>query len=134
MVDGLERDTDIITVQSKEENVEDALTGTDFDRVAFVQTGGKVTATSNGAGSNSLIIVNGEIKKQQKLQGDQTLQGGGSTIQVRGRNSGAVVSFTAPGAFGHLRKPGDEGEDNLKLKGSNIHVSGLMITGGRRQW
>ncbi len=131
MLDGIERDTDIITVRSKAEKVEDALTGTDFDRVAYASRGNDVTTTSNAAGDNSLIILNGRNRGEQVLQANQTLQGGGSTIAVRGLNSGLVLPFTAPGSSGRLVDPG-RGNDNLEIDGSNTHVSGITIVGGRR--
>lgn len=127
MLDGLERDTEIVTGRSKAELVADALTGTNFDRVAYATETSDVTEASNAAGDNSLIIINGEVTGAQTLQGNQTLQGGGSTIEVRGRRSGLVVPFTAPGAAGRLTEPGNS--DNLTLAGSNTHVSGLTITG-----
>ena len=126
MLDGIERDTDIVTGRSKRENVEDALTGTDFDRVAYATT--EVTTTSNTAGDNSLIILNGTVTGSQEIQANQTMQGGGSTIQVRGRRTGLVVPFTAPGTAGRLETPTTNG-DNLQLNGSNIHISGITIVG-----
>ncbi len=130
MLDGIERDTDIVTVRSKAEAVADALTGTHFDRVAYANAANSVTAASNAAGDNSLIIVNGEVQGGQELQGNQTLQGGGATIQVRGRRTGLVVPFTAPGAPGRLTTPGDSDNWNLLVNGSNIHVAGITIDGG----
>ncbi len=127
MLDGVERDTDIVTGRSKRESVEDALTGTDFDRVAYADPTTDVRTASTTAGDNSLIIVNGEVQGAQSLQGNQTLMGGGSTISVRGRRTGIVLPFTAPGAAGRLTTPGDEA--NLILAGSNTHVAGLTIVG-----
>ena len=129
MLDGVERDTDIVTARSKAEFVADALTGTNFDRVAYATTASGVTAPSNAAGGNSLIIVNGKVTGGQTLQGNQTLQGGGSTIQVRGRRTGLVVPFTAPGAAGRLTTPGGSDGANLILEGNNIHVAGISIDG-----
>ncbi|MGI9405056.1 MAG: right-handed parallel beta-helix repeat-containing protein, partial [Hyphomicrobiaceae bacterium] len=133
MLDGLERDTDIITARSDAENVEDALTGTDFDRVAYAGDGGNITDTSASAGDNSLIVANGEFTGQQELQGNQTLVGGGGMIPVRGLKSGVVVYATAPGETAKLTNPGgsndDDTDNNLKLFGSNTHVSGLTIIG-----
>ena len=128
MLDGVERDTDIVTARSKAEFVADALTGTNFDRVAYASGTSVVTDTSNAAGDNSLIILNGEVQGAQSLQGNQTLQGGGSTIQVRGRKSGLVVPFTAPGDAGRLTSPVGV-NDNLTLQGSNTHVAGITIVG-----
>ena len=128
MLDGVERDTDIVTARSKAEFVADALTGTNFDRVAYATTASGVTAPSNASGDNSLIILNGEVQGAQTLQGNPTLQGGGSTIQVRGRMSGLILPFTAPGAAGRLTSP-VHNDDNLTLEGSNTHVSGITIVG-----
>ncbi|MEM9360152.1 MAG: right-handed parallel beta-helix repeat-containing protein, partial [Pseudomonadota bacterium] len=129
MLDGVERDTDIVTGRSKREDVEDALTGTDFDRVAYADATTDVTTASTTAGDNSLIIVNGEVQGAQTLQGNQTLMGGGSTISVRGRRSGLVLPFTAPGAAGRLTTPEDDDTDSLVIAGSNTHVSGISIVG-----
>ena len=126
MIDGLERDTDIITIQSKAEAVEDALTGTDFDRVAEVNDGGSITTSSNTAGANSLLIVKGTIAGGQTVQGDQTVQGGGSTIQVRGRRSGTVFGFTASGTRPTVTTGAG---DILTLAGNNTHIAGLFIDG-----
>lgn len=72
MTGALERDTDIVAQQEttssttvssgtvQEENVEDALTGTDFDRVAIVEAGESLGGASTAAGANALIIVRGD--------------------------------------------------------------------------
>ncbi|MEM7750678.1 MAG: right-handed parallel beta-helix repeat-containing protein, partial [Pseudomonadota bacterium] len=127
MLDGIERDTDIVTGRSKRENVEDALTGTDFERVAYADATTDVSTTSRGAGDNSLIILNGTVTDTQEVQANQTLQGGGSTIEIRGRRTGLVVPFTAPGAAGRVTEPPDEA--SLEIEGSNTHVAGLTIVG-----
>ncbi len=128
MMDRLERDTDIVTTQSGGENVEDALTNTDFDRVAFVNNGGSITTESAAAGDNSLLIVNGTVNDgTQTVQANQTVQGGGSTIQVRGRSSGIVVGFTAPGSMPTVINTG--AGETLSLTGDNTHIAGLLIDG-----
>jgi hypothetical protein len=127
MQERIERDDDIIVVQSGPEKVEDALTDVRFDRVAYVNP--SITDTSAEAGDNSLLIANGTISGPQQLQGNQTLQGGGSTIQVRGLKSGVVANFTAPGS--HPTISGTMGDD-LTLLGNNTHVAGFDITGGDR--
>jgi len=128
MLEGLERDTDIVTGKSASELVSDASTGVAFDRVAFVDSGGSVTTTSTNAGANSLIVARGgTISGAQTLPGNLTLLGGGGTIQVRGRDSGTIVSFTAPGSTPTLAAPGTS--DSLTLSGSNTHVAGLAIQG-----
>ncbi len=128
MVAGLERDTDIVFGQSEKEGVEDFYTEVPFDRVAYIDGAGSVTATSTAAGNDSLLIQNGNVTGPQTLQGRQTLQGGGSTIPVRGQKSGAIASFTAPGTSGRLE--GASGEHTLALMGSRAHIAGLTFQGG----
>ncbi len=128
MTDGLERDTDIITVQSKEENVFDALTGVNFDRAAVLQGGGDLQGTIDANGENSLIILDGGTTNGSFIVGpNQTLQGGGSTIRVTGVRSGTTANFKAPGA-----KPTITSNLNqaiLKID-NNTHLAGLGIEGG----
>lgn len=129
MLVGLERDTGIVTAKSKAEDVSDALTGVDFDRVAFVKSGGSLTDTSAASGDNSLIIVNGTVSDgTQTIAANQTVQGGGSTIQVRGRKSGTVAGFAAPGSRGTVTNAGGGNVIALSAPG-NIHVAGLLIDG-----
>lgn len=140
MTEGLERDTDIVTdtkatgttsSTTTREGVEDAATNVDFDRVATVDGTGDLTTVSGTAGANSLIIAdgsNGDLNGPHVLQGDQTLMGGGSTIQVRGVTSGIVVDFTAPGSRPTLTTAAGP-NTVLTLGGSNTHVSGIGIVG-----
>lgn len=128
MLDAVERDTDIVTTQSGPEAVEDALTGTDLERVAYASSAQSVTAAAQASGSNSLLIVNGTITGQQTVLADQTIVGGGTTIQVRGLKTGMVLPVTAPGQGGQLTAPMID-EDSLVLMGSNTHVAGLTIVG-----
>jgi hypothetical protein len=125
MQERIERDDDIITVKSGPEKVRDALTDVLFERVAYVNP--SITEVSAKAGDNSLLIVNGTVSGPQQLQGNQTLQGGKSTIQVQGVKSGVTANFTAPGAKARLVDPGDAA--NLMLLGDNTHVAGLDIVG-----
>ncbi|AHB50114.1 hypothetical protein W911_08335 [Hyphomicrobium nitrativorans NL23] len=139
MSEGLERDTDIVTntattqtttAGTATEAVEDAKTGVRFDRVATVDGTGDLTTTSSAAGGNSLIIADGsagDIVGAQTLQGDQTLQGGGATIQVRGVTSGIVVDFTAPGARPTLARGARD--EILRISASNTHIAGVDLVG-----
>ena len=122
MVDRIERDVDIVIAPSGKEAVEDAWTGVDFDSVLQVN-GGAVIDNAPGT-ADKLIIANGDIQVAQTLHGDRTLQGGGSTILVRGRTSGAVADFTAPGNGLVLFSSSGSG---LTLTGDNIHVAGMSI-------
>jgi hypothetical protein len=125
MTERIYRDDDIVTVESGPEKVFDTLTGVVFERVAYVNP--SITEVSAEAGDNSLLIVNGTVSGPQLLQGNQTLQGGGSTIQVTGKKSGVTANFTAPGPKAVLVNPGLV--PNLLLLGSNTDVAGLDIRG-----
>src|SRR5690606_2401462 len=70
----------------------------------------------------------GTINGVHALQGRQTLQGGGSTIQVRGVTSGIVVDFTAPGTRPHFFNAANS--VLLSLNGSNTRVTSVDIENG----
>lgn len=149
MSEGVERDTDIVTsaaqtkstetmisVTQTTEAVEDAATGVDFERAVVVQNGDDLQSALTSAGANSLIIAQGggaDFGRVTVAQ-DQTLQGGASTIPVRGLTSGAVVDFTAPGARPTVAFAGPAtavtgGSAVVTLTGSNIHLAGFDVTG-----
>ncbi|MDA7948982.1 MAG: right-handed parallel beta-helix repeat-containing protein [Hyphomicrobiaceae bacterium] len=135
MIEGLERDTDIVTVQSKEENVIDDATNVALNAVSFASNANQLT-TAVDQGGNRLIILQGNgaqidvsATDGQQLQADQTVQGGSSTILMRGAKSGTVAPFKAPGA-----RPTLFSSDTNSLAGaitlaSNTHVAGLNIRG-----
>ena len=136
MSEGLERDTDIVTdakttsstaTSTTTEGVEDAKTGVRFDRVAHADGTTDITTASTAAGANSLVIATGNINGAQTLEGDQTLQGGGSTIQVRGVTSGLVVDFTAPGVRPTLTHTA--ATSALVVFAANTHINGLDVAG-----
>ena len=137
MSEGLERDTDIVTgtatttssnpISSTTEAVEDAKTGVRFDRVATANATTDITTASTAAGANTLVIATGNFNGAQSIEGDQTLQGGGSTIQVRGVVSGTVVDFTASGARPTLTNTADSAV--LTVAGSNAHIAGVNVEG-----
>ncbi len=127
MIEGLERDTDIVTTQSKEENVLDTLTGVNFDEVGFVNGGGDVQGTLDANGPNSLVILNGGTTNGSVTVGPgQTLQGGASTIQVTGVKSGTTANFKAPGAKPFLTQILDQAVVTVD---NNTHLAGLRLTG-----
>lgn len=137
MSEGLERDTDIVTdtrtttsgtVSTETEAVEDAITGVRFDSVASIDGSGNLTTTSSAAGANALIIVDGSagiMFGTQTLQADQTLLGGGTTIDVRGVTSGIVVTFAAPGTRPSFFNDGNAA--TLTIGGANNHVRGVNL-------
>ncbi|MEQ8823134.1 MAG: right-handed parallel beta-helix repeat-containing protein [Filomicrobium sp.] len=128
MLDAIERDTDIVTTLSGPEAVEDALTGTDLERVAYASPNQDISATSSAAGANSLVVVNGTVVGGQSLVADQTLAGGGAAFSVRGLKTGLVVPVTAPGRAGRLTGAATD-VDSLTLNGWNTHVTGLRVIG-----
>ncbi len=129
MTEGIERDIDIVTQLSEEEPVEDAQTDVHFDQVAYAD-GGTGLNTAIATGDNTLIIAdggNGTIAGNVTLGSNQTLQGGASTIPVRGRKSGTVVNFTAPGSKPTVQTGGNN--DVITVGGNNVHIAGLTIDG-----
>lgn len=151
MTERIERDTDIVfqtkrsvattapvtatavTTQQTvvRENVEDALTGADFDRVIIAQNGSNLQAALTTAGENSLIIAQGGANAfgQAVLAANQTLVGGGGTVQVRGLVSGAVLDFTAPGSRAHIDFPDTTWTQPVVTVASNTHIANVDITG-----
>lgn len=129
MVDGLERDTDIVTRPSGSERVEDVATGIAIDRVVHADAATGLTALATASGGNTLIVVDGAagtLSGQQSLQPGQTVLGGGGSIRVRGRTSGIEVMLTAPGARPTLHNPADT--PTLVLA-DRTHAAGLDVRG-----
>ncbi len=129
MMDRIERDPDIVVAPSKDEPVEDAITGVDFDRVVTVNAGMGLNAPAAAAGGNTLIVADGAAGTflgGQQLQADQTLLGGGGTINVRGLNSGVVVPVTASGTrptFANFANA------DVLVTANNNHFAGFRVTG-----
>jgi hypothetical protein len=90
---------------------------------------------STAQGANTLIIAQGGSGNitnttaggHQILLADQTLVGGGATIQLQGRTSGTVANFTAPGQQATLV---NTDSFSVLYVGSNTHIAGLNIQGG----
>ena len=128
MTERVERDVDIVTVESKAESVFDTLTGVRFDRAEVVQGGGDLQGALDGNGANSLIVLDGGTTTGSFTVGpSQTLQGGASTIQVTGTRTGTTAGFTAPGAKPLLLQTLNQVVVTID---SNTHLAGLGIQGG----
>jgi hypothetical protein len=130
MTDRLERDTDIVIVQSGEEQVADGYTEVRFDQVAYAGDNGSLDTaiTTGGTGANTLIILDGgagDIAEQKTLNAEQTLLGGGGTLRVVGVESGAVGFVTAPGVRPTIVNPAGSGFA-LTLAGYNT-VNGIDV-------
>ncbi|MCG8561162.1 MAG: right-handed parallel beta-helix repeat-containing protein, partial [Hyphomicrobiales bacterium] len=128
MTESIVRDTDIVTAESDAEGVSDDLTGTRFESVTVVDNAGDLQQRIDDAGGDSLIVVKGDTHQGPILLGpDQTLQGGGSTIRVRGVESGVVADFTAPGSRPFIELAQDQA---ILTVDRNTHVAGVGIRGG----
>ena len=127
MTESIVRDTDIVTAASDAEAVSDYLTGTLFENVTVVDNAGDLQQRIDDVGGDSLIVVKGDTHQGPIVLGpDQTLQGGGSTIRVKGAKSGVVAEFTAPGS-----RPFIEFVQNQAILtvDRNTHVAGIGIRG-----
>ena len=127
MTESIVRDTDIVTAESDAEGVSDDLTGTRFESVTVVDNAGDLQQRIDDAGGDSLIVVKGDTHQGPIVLGpDQTLQGGGSTIRVRGVESGVVADFTAPGSRPFIELAQDQA---VLTVDRNTHVAGVGIRG-----
>lgn len=139
MLDGLERETAIVTSNSTEEPVADALTGVDFDQVTMASDATGLADAVNAGGNNLIIlsdaggVIDLSSTEGQALLANQTLQGGGSTIKVRGRNTGVEVDFTAPGTRPTLFSDDTNEDRGVVTVADNTHLAGLNIRGSSGQ-
>jgi hypothetical protein len=135
MTEGLKRDTDIVSQQQTVvtggggalEPVEDAETGVDFDTVVTVDNGADLQTGITTASHNALIIAlgGGSNFGSVAMQSDQTLLGGGGAIEVRGRTSGTVATYTAPGT-----RPTIAGSTGTVITtADNAHIAGIEVDG-----
>ncbi len=139
MIEGLERDTDIITVQSKEESVIDNATNVAMNAVSFASNANQFANAVDKGGNRLIILQKGSQRidvsatNGQQLQKNQTVQGGASTILMRGARTGTVAGFRAPGS-----RPTLFSDDVNPLTGaitmaSNTHLAGVNIRGAGGQ-
>lgn len=136
MMEGLERDTDVVassqteTTQSTESAIDD-ITNVALNQVAFA-TDQASLAAAVATGANTLIIAQGgtvfdlTAAGGQTLQASQTLQGGSSTINIRGATTGTVVPFTAPGSKPTMRNTANSAVIEVA---NDTHVAGVGLTG-----
>jgi hypothetical protein len=136
MLDGLVRDTDIVTTQSAAESVIDNATNVALNRVAYANdAAGLQAAVGQGANTHIIVQDNGTPIDLTStvgvpLQADQTMQGGGSTIALRGATSGAIAPFMAPGGRPTLKSGVSPYRTGVVMLASNTHVAGIETQGG----
>ena len=134
MTEGLKRDRDIVahtkrvsttTGGGAPEAVEDAATGVDFDSVTIVANGEDFNAALHGAGSNALLVAlgGGTNFGAVSMLSNQTLLGGGGLLQVRGRTTGILGAYVAPG----VRPTFQTGASDVILAADNAHIKSLEI-------
>ncbi len=100
MVEGLERDTDIVIGKSEAENVYDAHTGVIYNRWHLARNDDEL-ADGIAKGANTLIEVRQHTATYSTgvmLADAQTLLGGGGALQVIGVRSGTKGAYLAQGA------------------------------------
>lgn len=109
MTEGLERDTDIVTIPSGPELLVNAATGALVDNVITVDATDNLRhEITHQAGSNTLIIVDGsagQIESSVRLRGEQTFAGGGTILRLKGAESGTLTSWKLPGTRPTLTPP-----------------------------
>ncbi len=135
MIEGLERDTDIITVQSKEENVIDNATNVAMNAVSFASNANQFANAVDKGGNRLIILQKGNQRIDvsatdgQQLQKNQTVQGGASTILMRGARTGTVAGFRAPGSRPTLFSNDINFGTGIITVADNTHVAGLNFRG-----
>lgn len=136
MTEGLERDTDIVTGQSDKEGVIDPATGVPLDFVTFANTSADLIAAF-GNGGNQAIIVDGEGAAlgfgifTQSPRSKQSIFGSTVVVPLRGRKSGTLAKFKAPGRA----RPTLVGNGGVlfSINGINgTHIAGLDFNGTSR--
>jgi hypothetical protein len=148
MTEGLKRDRDIVTETAFEtssigggppEPVEDAVTGVDFDSITFVNNGDDLNAALTGAGGNALLVAFGGATNfgGTTMLANQTLLGGGGSLQVRSRTTGLLYTYNAPGTRPTLQggDPGLTTANNSHINDVNINTPGsiaIVVGSGQR--
>jgi len=136
MMEGLERDTDIIVVSAKPEPVTSVAMDMNIDQIYQTDDGESLlSAVSKGA--NNLILVSGEKGAIDLtntngilLQQYQILLGGGATALFRGRRTGTIASLTAPGSQPTLTAVQNTGDNGVVTVASNTQVTGFNFEKG----
>ena len=142
MSEALVRDRDVVTTTVEErsgtgqsetrEPVNDAATGVALDRTIFVPGGTDLQGAIDSAGPNSHIVaLNGTpFDGHFYLMNDQTLQGGGSDLDVVGRMTNTPAVYSAPGSTPTLQylTGAAAGSPVLQVR-NNDHVIGINVRG-----
>lgn len=134
MTERIVRDVDIVAGESKREGVVSARTGVAFQQVIVVDGNtADAEGTIEGAGDNSVVIADGQAgtitpADTIDMNTGQVLMGGGSSLAVRGANTGALATFRAPGTRGTLSISAGSGVDLIN-GASNTRILGVDLVG-----
>ncbi|PQO40842.1 inverse autotransporter beta domain-containing protein [Blastopirellula marina] len=128
MVDRVVRDVDIVSnvggSQTKMEEAVYADTGDQIGEVTTV-TGSDAEEMINAASADQLIIVQGKAGDYSHLVTPAAgvhLLGGGGAMTVKGKQSGTVAQYTAPGDAPELNA-------NIKITNDNVTIEHLTQNG-----
>jgi hypothetical protein len=142
MVDPVQRDVDIVT-GSKATN-EAAINTYNNETVSGVSTinanTSNIASAVTAAGVNSVVVVDGSngtiiipTSTNITMNNGQTLLGGGSSLLLRGANSGLQLTYTAPGTMptvtGNYLHYGSDALFNLATNGNVITGMEVSNTG-----
>lgn len=140
MVAPIERSTDVISIMGLQNRERAAFVGNAaaIDNVFSVDANtANLAGEINNAGENSLVIADGSagtlsVPGGVTLRDDQTLIGGGSSLLVRGIDSGSTAVFIAPGdrpTFDSQNTTTFVTANRSRLLGLDIRNTGNSISG-----
>jgi len=135
MVDRIVRDVDVV---ANDQEIDDpanfASTGVAIDSVRVVDANDDLSAEVAAAGEGSVVVVDGSAGTISEgdttvlSSGQVVIGGGGSTLNVIGRNTGTQAQFSTPGTR-PLVNGIASGTDVFQIANDST-LTGLDITGG----
>jgi parallel beta-helix repeat protein len=135
MVDRIVRDVDVVASnQAIDDPANFASTGVAIDSVRVVDANDDLSVEVAAAGEDSVVVVDGsagiisEGDTTVLSSGQVVIGGGGSTLNVVGRNTGAQVQFSTPGTRPQVNGTA-AGTDVFQIANDST-LTGLDITGG----
>jgi len=135
MVDRIVRDVDVMANdQAIDDPANFASTGVAIDSVRVVDANDDLSAEVAAAGEDSVVVVDGSAGTISEgdttvlSSGQVVIGGGGSTLNVVGRNTGAQAQFTTPGTR-PLVNGIAAGTDVFQIANDST-LTGLDIIGG----
>lgn len=134
LVDPVVRDVDIVTgVKTTSEEAVNPATGNPFN-VKVIRAGDDVPAEVIAAGNDALVIFDGsagaiDVTAPVNMQNGQIFLGAGSSLPIKGINSGVVAHFAPSGPQAHIRGDYENvGTDGVINVADNASILGLEIS------